>query len=95
MSKTITFKYDVGDKVYTMIGDTPSEAEVVNFKLSYNKKLPIEDRIQYEVSRVPAEKQDMFSLTQQSFINVYKGLDEVFDTKEELIESLTKKIKEL
>lgn len=95
MSKILELKYDVGDVGYAMLGEYPYKVEVVNFHLSYDKKLPIEDRIQYEVQRHPVAQPKMFSLTYQSFVNTYKGLDEIFDTKEELIKSLTNKIEKL
>jgi len=98
MSKILELKYDVGDVGYTMLGDTPYKVEVTNFSLSYDKNLPIDKRIEYEVRRLPlVESTDTFvvSLYCQSFVNTYRGLDEIFDTKEELIKSLTNKIEEL
>ena len=95
MSKIIELKYDVGDTGYTMLGTNPCKIEVVNFTMSYDKKLPIEKRIQYEVQKYPVFPKPHFNLVYSGIINNYKGLDEIFDTKEELIESLTKKIEEL
>lgn len=98
MSKILELKYDIGDVGYTMLGDTPHKVEVVNFSLSYDRKLPIDKRVEYKVCRIPlTESIDTFvvSLYSQSFINTTRGLDEIFDTKEELIESLIKKIEDL
>lgn len=96
MSKIIVLKYDVGDVAYTMLGDKPFKVEIVNFSLSYDKKLPIEERIQYEVGRYPAPKIHPYVIKLHiSYTYNYKKLDEIFDTKEELLESLIKKIRGL
>lgn len=103
MSKTIELKYDIGDVGYAMLGDRPSKVEVVNFYMDWNKKTPIEDRIQYEVRRCLDESEKVKGDAHPSVsvhfhnlcVNSFKNLGEIFDTKEQLIESLTKKIEQL
>ena len=100
MSKTLELKYDVGDTAYAMLENTPSKVRVINFNLDWNKKLPIEDRLRYEVVRHRSDSEGL-ALTVNSYVfgnqylNTYKTLDDIFDTKEALIESLTSKIQEL
>lgn len=95
MSKILELKYDIGDVAYTMLGDKPFKVEVVNFNLNFDRKLPIGERVEYVVERHPLVENIRISLTYFNTSTTYKKLNELFDTKEELIESLIKKIKDL
>lgn len=95
----IDIKYSIGDTAYTMSGNQIKKVEVINFSLaSYqDKDKPVEGRIKYEVQDVKTLRNSTVHLLTLSIGNVidkYKGLDELFDTADEVFNSLRNKFKE-